>query len=168
MPRDREQCLASGMDDYLSKPLKNNTLDEVLARWSPATLRPAPVQGPRPFDPTHLNELTECDEDLNQSLIETFLHQAPGLVALIREAIKANNKTALAQTAHRLKGSVLHLTLDGPSLTTARLEELGKRPGEDLREAEQIGALLEREMVTLIAQLREHQKGPGARRVAAR
>jgi CheY-like chemotaxis protein len=36
MKGDRELCLAAGMDDYLSKPIRLDRLREILSRYLPA------------------------------------------------------------------------------------------------------------------------------------
>ena len=33
MQGDREKCLAEGMDDYISKPLKRDSLEKMLETW---------------------------------------------------------------------------------------------------------------------------------------
>ena len=43
---DRERCLAAGMDDYISKPIKSDVLRTTLAQW-------IPQQQERPLDPPH-------------------------------------------------------------------------------------------------------------------
>jgi len=35
MKGDRERCIEAGMDDYISKPVKLNTLGQTLSRWQP-------------------------------------------------------------------------------------------------------------------------------------
>jgi len=44
MEGDREHCLASGMNDYISKPVRTEDLRTVLCRWTPAETTPRDTQ----------------------------------------------------------------------------------------------------------------------------
>jgi CheY-like chemotaxis protein len=38
MSGDRERCVASGMDDYVSKPISRRSLEEAIERLQPSKL----------------------------------------------------------------------------------------------------------------------------------
>ena len=98
MVGDREKCLASGMDDYVSKPLHRADLLAALQRQGP--------QDTSPLSEKILRGIFDDDapEELAR-LVEIFNESAPDSITRMRDALTAKNAPQLAMAAHTLKGS---------------------------------------------------------------
>jgi signal transduction histidine kinase/DNA-binding response OmpR family regulator/HPt (histidine-containing phosphotransfer) domain-containing protein len=134
---DAERCRAAGMDDYLVKPVRLDTLQVALARASGRTVHSAPAfSAPAATRPdglptpehlvTHLRALA-CDDDaLAAEILDTYLRTDAGLIAAL-----ADDATA-ADAAHKLKASSATL---GATALAARADALERsaRAGSPVR-----------------------------------
>jgi len=108
LPEDREACFAAGMDDYIAKPIRPNELAEALGRARPLTGdRTASAEDAgADLDASAIESLRALDgEDFLTEVIDTFLRDAPALVAALRTTHEEGATEELRRTAHTLKSN---------------------------------------------------------------
>jgi PAS domain S-box-containing protein len=106
MPGDRQRCLDAGMNDYIAKPIRGDDLDRVLARFAAR----GPASGAM-LDPDGVADLRARlgDSGVAGRIVEVFAEQTQDLLAVLRAALERRDAAAVAETAHKLKGSCLTL-----------------------------------------------------------
>jgi CheY-like chemotaxis protein len=143
MAGDRERFLAAGMDEYISKPISQERLREVVrslgspvSARAPAqdTPRDAPAsagngQASRALNRAELLERVESDTELLSTLVGVFKADRPNLMGDIEEAIAAGDPQALTSAAHTIKGALSVFSAE-PARAVAEQLEHSSRAGQ--------------------------------------
>ncbi len=140
-PDDKKRCLDAGMDDYLSKPVRQDQLRAMLAPH-PALKRridePFPVppqEGPERsgLDRSALDLIRNLEDGNPSGILEKvlgiFFRETPPLLAAMRKAAALKDAAALQQTAHRLKSG-------SATLGATRLSDLCRKLEAAAREGD--------------------------------
>lgn len=158
MADDKQRCLEAGMDDYLSKPVDRNLLQQTMMKWlqnknvrptdrTPAAVPKHPVaklpqNDASPLDQEIVRDLQELMGSDYQSLIRIYLEDSPKLISQLLSALQENDSVALIAPSHTLKSSSANLGAVKLSKIAMTIEK-SARTGDITSPAAEITAMLE-------------------------
>ncbi|BCL34071.1 response regulator [Nostoc sp. MS1] len=117
-PEDRQQCLAAGMDDYITKPINLEEITAVLKKLgAQAASQPQPLasvpQTASAIDESILQQLRDMMGDdgdrMIAELIELYLEDTPKMIETMQDAIAKADITQLKKTAHALRSPTVSI-----------------------------------------------------------
>jgi CheY-like chemotaxis protein/HPt (histidine-containing phosphotransfer) domain-containing protein len=138
---DRERFLDAGMDDYLTKPIEEDALLAVLARWLPQAPPETPAHAAQPAAAPALPALAGIDlhqalqrvngkADLLWRLIGDFRQRYGDAAAQAAAQLDAGHPHAARDLAHTVKGAAGTLAMPRVAAAAGALEQACSR-GDD-------------------------------------
>lgn len=155
---DQADCLAAGMDAYLSKPINIAQLRETLARWAAAEAPPPAVS---PLNAPALKNLRELQRlgapNFLHDFIDLYLRDTDGLLTTLRQALDNGRTDTVAHTAQQLKRTSQSL---GADALTGLCEELEASASSSALEDIRLRMARVEDEYTRVRLALQHEEGP--------
>lgn len=121
----KEQCRIAGMNDYISKPINNNILYQILAKWLPQQAKSSIKHSSSnnkvvkndskaskeyvDFDFQHFNEISDNNSETKQLLLNIFLQSANEQIKELEQHLLTKNMKKWLDISHKLYGAAANI-----------------------------------------------------------
>lgn len=124
---DKDLCLNAGMDDYISKPIKRDKLNDLIERiLKKEEVSHSKNVSKNKFYIEKLYKDFSGDEEILNEYIQNFINHMPERMTILEMAIKANDFEVIKIESHNLKDLLVNLYQEEMVSQLENLEKYGK------------------------------------------
>jgi DNA-binding response OmpR family regulator len=111
MAGEKEKCLQLGMNDYVSKPIKETVLYNMIGQHAQNLPQDEETSPDNLISLDYLRQLSGGDKEFEKKILEQFLVQLPEELGQLEEAVNTSDFETAKQTSHSLKSTVGYVGL---------------------------------------------------------
>lgn len=126
---ESQKCLDAGMNDYVSKPFKEEDLLKTIAKWLGKEVNIINVEEMIPheneealYDLSSLRSISRGNNAFIELMVNTFCEQTPPAVHEMKECYNSGNLTRMKALAHKIKPSIDNLHINPLKQTIRDIE----------------------------------------------
>ena len=153
MMGDREKCIAAGMDDYITKPIRAEDLQRVVEQWASLPMKKAETSlstsAPETFpavDKERLLDAVGKEGEIPRAFVELYRNQMAEELNRLNLAIRSGSAGEVTQVAHGCAGMNANCGMLAVVAPLRELERMGRAGNLDDAElkADEVNVGLER------------------------
>ncbi|MDR7130746.1 PAS domain S-box-containing protein [Algoriphagus sp. 4150] len=131
MKGEREKCLAIGMDDFVVKPVLEETVMMIFDKWldpnsinlSPNDYKSDPIRGGH-YNPEKLKDYTDNDPQVLRDILTIVKSELKNSLSLLEEAIHREDLTGINEVGHKVYGTAISAEMHKLAKIAFELEHL--------------------------------------------
>ena len=140
---EREKCLSYGMNEYISKPIREEQLHKLIAQFTEVKnsdglankqVTKSRIEAYQYINLQYMKEVSLGNKEYERTVTEQFIEAIPIDLQLLESAADVKDYAAIKQTAHNMKTSVSVMGLNerlAPYLDALEYENLPEGPTKE-------------------------------------
>jgi CheY-like chemotaxis protein len=136
-PQAEAEAKAAGMNDFLTKPLRRETLATAIDRWMQVVLTAKVIQAKplnstsadaeeltsKRFDFNQLHQLSDHNSEFEQELLQLYFEDTQLHLQQLQQAFNQQNRLQLEHLAHHIKGASANIGARQLAQLAAQIEQ---------------------------------------------